>query len=152
MTLELAVLRESVVADLPGDNAFETWVTAALGGRSAGLALRIVDEDESRQLNARYRGKDKATNVLSFPADLPAAVAEALPVPPLGDLALCAPLVAREASAQGKPERNHWAHLTVHGVLHLLGHDHEDAADAERMETLERELLAGLGIPDPYVL
>ena len=150
MTIELAVLRESAAEDLPTDEEFGDWVSAALDGADASFAIRLIDEEESRRLNSQYRGKDRPTNVLSFPAQLPGEVLEQLPVPPLGDLAICAPLVAREAGDQGKPVRHHWAHLTVHGVLHLRGHDHEDPADAERMESLERELLAGFGIPDPY--
>ncbi|TNY24961.1 rRNA maturation RNase YbeY, partial [Fulvimonas soli] len=101
---------------------------------------------EGRALNRDYRGKDYATNVLSFPAELPPGMA----LPLIGDLAICAPVVAREAREQGKRERDHWAHLTVHGVLHLLGYDHIAEADAEAMETLEARILAGLGITDPY--
>ncbi len=97
-------------------------------------------------LNRRYRHRDYATNVLSFPVELPAGIA----TPLIGDLVICAPVVAREAAAQGKPARAHWAHLSVHGVLHLLGHDHIVEADATRMEALERRILATLGIADPY--
>ncbi|HKK22196.1 MAG TPA: rRNA maturation RNase YbeY, partial [Pseudohaliea sp.] len=127
---------------------FERWVAAALGGDggAAELTVRVVDEAEGRELNRRYRGKDYATNVLSFPADLPPGV----DLPLLGDLVLCAPVVAREAAGQGKLEAHHWAHLTVHGVLHLLGEDHQGDAEAERMEAAERRILAGLGMPDPY--
>src|SRR5690606_41420370 len=96
------------------------------------------------------RGKDQATNVLSFPAELPEGLPEGVHMPLLGDIVLCAPVVAREAREQGKPLAAHYAHLTVHGVLHLLGWDHEDEKDAEAMEQLEREILAGLGIDDPY--
>src|SRR5690606_16114880 len=97
-----------------------------------------------------YRSKDYPTNVLSFVSEIPAAIAEVLEERPLGDLAICAAVVRREAQEQGKPELSHWAHMTVHGVLHLLRHDHEDQAEAETMETLEREILATLGIADPY--
>ena len=110
--------------------------------------MRIVDEAEGRALNARWRGRDYATNVLSFPAELPPGVA----LPLLGDLVVCAPVVAREAAEQGKPEADHWAHLVIHGTLHLLGFDHESESDAVVMEGLERELLAGLGIGDPYAI
>ena len=137
-------------ADIPAAASFRRWVGAALRGarrrKSTELAIRIVDTDEGRALNRDYRGKDYATNVLSFPAELPSGVA----LPLIGDLAICAPVVAREAAEQGKPLRDHWAHLTVHGVLHLLGHDHIEEAQAEAMEALETRILAGLGIPDPY--
>ena len=108
---------------LPSDADFERWIGAALAGRreSAELTVRIVDEDEGARLNHRYRHKDYPTNVLSFPAQLPEGVESAL----LGDLVICAPLVMREAAEQGKPAQAHWAHLTIHGTLHLLGYDHE---------------------------
>ena len=105
-----------------------------------------MDAKEGRALNRHYRGKDYATNVLSFPADLP----EGVDLPLLGDLVICAPVVAKEAQDQGKPLAAHYAHLTVHGVLHLLGMDHEDEREAEAMEAIEREILADLGLPDPY--
>ncbi|TVS17255.1 MAG: rRNA maturation RNase YbeY [Gammaproteobacteria bacterium] len=149
MALDLALQRATACPDLlPADVAFRTWVLAALHGHreAAELVIRIVDADEGRALNAAWRGREKATNVLSFPADLPAD----LGLPVLGDLVLCAPVVASEAAEQGKPLADHYAHLTVHGVLHLLGYDHEQDADAERMEAEERRILAGLGIPDPY--
>ena len=121
---------------------------AALSGlRSrAEVAIRIVGEAESRQLNARYRHLDKATNVLSFPTD---GLAEVLP-DFLGDIAICAPLVAREAQTQGKAEEAHWSHLVVHGVLHLLGYDHDDDIQGQHMEGLERTILARLGYADPF--
>jgi probable rRNA maturation factor len=99
-----------------------------------------------RELNARYRHGDYATNVLSFPAELPAGV----DLPLLGDIVVCAPVVNREAAAQRKAPRAHWAHMLVHGTLHLLGHDHERAREAARMEALEKRVLAGLKFPDPY--
>ena len=110
------------------------------------LSIRIVDIAEGRALNRDYRGKDYATNVLSFPAELPPGVS----LPLIGDLAICAPVVAREAAEQGKDPRDHWAHMTVHGVLHLLGYDHIQDNEAEAMEALETRILAGLGIADPY--
>ena len=133
---------------IPPAADFRRWVSAALGdgAQPVELTVRVVDEAEARELNRRYRGRDYATNVLSFPAELPPGV----DLPLLGDLLLCAPVVAREAAGQGKPEAHHWAHLTVHGVLHLLGEDHQDDAQAERMEAAERRILAGLGVPDPY--
>ena len=148
MRQRIHVQRESRVPRLPSERSLRGWARAALAtGATAGeLCLRVVDEDEMRALNARYRGRDYATNVLSFPAELPAGA----PVALLGDIVLCAPVVEREACAQGKPGRAHWAHLVVHGTLHLLGHDHERPRDARRMESLEREILGAIGIPDPY--
>jgi probable rRNA maturation factor len=135
---------------LPAANSFRQWVDAALRGakyrKSAELAIRLVDSEEGRALNRDYRGKDYATNVLSFPADLPPE----LKLPLLGDLAICAPVVLREALEQGKRPRDHWAHMTVHGVLHLLGYDHIENGEAEAMEALETRILAGLSIADPY--
>ncbi|TDK33632.1 rRNA maturation RNase YbeY [Luteimonas terrae] len=137
---------------LPSAASFRKWAAAALAGRirEADLAIRLVDIDEGQSLNRHYRDKDYATNVLSFPAELPEGLPEGVRLPLLGDLVICAPVVAREAAEQGKPLNAHYAHLTVHGVLHLLGWDHEDDQEAEAMEQLEREILAGLGIDDPY--
>jgi probable rRNA maturation factor len=135
-------------AGLPAAGTLRAYAEAALAGRreDGELSVRIVDTDEGRTLNRDYRDKDYATNVLSFPAELPPGV----PLPILGDLVLCAPVIAREAEEQGKPLKHHYAHMLVHGVLHLLGHDHMDDAEAEAMEAIELEVLAGLGIPDPY--
>lgn len=137
-------------AGLPSAVSFKRWAAAACEGRilKADLAIRLVDSKEGLSLNRHYRGKDHATNVLSFPAELPAGVE--LPMPLLGDLVICAPVVAREAEEQGKQLNAHYAHLTIHGVLHLLGLDHEDAREADAMELLEREILASLGYADPY--
>jgi len=136
---------------LPAAASFRQWIDAALAGtrrrKPTELAIRLIAAAEGRGLNRRYRGRDYATNVLSFPAEPPPGVELAL----LGDLAICAPVVAREAAEQGKPLRNHYAHLTIHGVLHLLGYDHATDADAARMEALEIRILAGLGIANPYV-
>lgn len=137
-------------AGIPSPASFRQWVAAALLGakrrKPAELSIRIVDTAEGRALNRDYRGKDYATNVLSFPAELPPGVN----LPLIGDLAICAPVVVREAAEQGKKPREHWAHLTVHGTLHLLGYDHLGDAEAEAMESLETRILAGLGIADPY--
>ncbi|MGO1003431.1 rRNA maturation RNase YbeY [Lysobacter sp. Hz 25] len=137
---------------LPAANSFRKWVAAALEGRirEADLAIRVVDNKEGRSLNRHYRGRDYATNVLSFPADMPEGLPEGVRLPLLGDLVICAPVVAREAREQKKALNDHYAHLTVHGTLHLLGWDHEDEREAECMEQLEREILASLGIADPY--
>jgi probable rRNA maturation factor len=133
---------------LPSAASFRRWVVLALGARRspAELSIRVVSAPEGRRLNREYRGKDYATNVLSFPAELPAGVA----LPLLGDIVLCAPVIAREAREQGKVRSDHYAHLTVHGVLHLLGHQHERPAQARRMERIETQLLETIGIPDPY--
>jgi len=135
---------------LPSSRSFSFWVTAALAAarrRSATeLSIRLVGTREGRALNREYRGKDYATNVLSFPVDLPRGIA----LPLVGDLVICTPVVAREAREQGKPPRHHYAHLTIHGVLHLLGHDHESEKEAAKMEAIERRVLAGFGMDDPY--
>ncbi len=137
---------------IPPESAFRIWAQAALQDMDTAveLVIRIVDEEESRQLNKAYRGRDRATNVLSFPFEPPAGVpAEALGSH-LGDLVICAPVVEREATAQAKPLAAHWAHMVVHGVLHLRGFDHSDEQEARVMEDREREILDGLGISDPY--
>ena len=118
------------------------WVRAACA-RPAEVTVRFVDSEEGRTLNRDYRGKDYATNVLSFPYQSGERIS--------GDLVLCLPVVSREAADQGKPAEAHYAHMVVHGMLHLQGYDHETSqADAERMEAIERQILAGLGYPDPY--
>jgi probable rRNA maturation factor len=133
---------------LPSATSFRRWVDAALSDkrRSAELAIRLVDAAEGQQLNRDYRGKDYPTNVLSFPVKLPPGV----PLPLLGDLVLCAPVIAKEAAEQGKPLAAHYAHLTIHGVLHLLGMDHQNDLEANAMEAEETRILATLGISNPY--
>ncbi len=133
----------------PDDAQFRQWCELALRQRSGDseLTIRLVDEAEGRELNHTYRERDYATNVLSFPADVPD---EMLDIPLLGDLVICVPVVEREAVEQGKALDAHWAHLVIHGCLHLLGYDHIDDDEAEEMEALERTLLAELGHPDPY--
>ena len=150
--LDVAVGYAIPRAGIPAAVSFRKWVAAALAGRirEADLAIRIVGTREGRALNRHYRGKDYATNVLSFPAELPEGLPACVRLPLLGDLVICAPVVAREAREQRKPLAAHYAHLTVHGALHLLGWDHEDPREADCMEQLEREILAGLGLPDPY--
>lgn len=150
--LDVAINYAVPRAGIPAAVSFRKWVAAALDSRirEADLAIRIVGTKEGRALNKHYRGKDYATNVLSFPADLPESLPEGVRLPLLGDLVICAPVVAREAREQNKPIAAHYAHLTVHGALHLLGWDHDDDRDAECMEQLEREILATLGIADPY--
>jgi probable rRNA maturation factor len=146
--LELDLQRASTASG-PSDAEFRRWCELALRQRSADseMTIRLVDETEGRELNLTYRHKDYATNVLSFPADVPD---EMLDIPLLGDLVICVPVVEREAAEQGKALDAHWAHLVMHGCLHLLGYDHIDDDEAEEMEALERELLAQLGHPDPY--
>lgn len=148
MKLEINIENRSASDRLPAEDQFRRWVMAALRNRSedAELGLCLVDEDESRDLNRRYRGKDKPTNVLSFDAGLP----DGLEHPLLGDLVICAPLLQREAQEQNKDCTAHWAHLVIHGVLHLLGHDHRSEAEALEMERLETRILDGLGYDDPY--
>jgi probable rRNA maturation factor len=141
-------------AGLPAPASFRKWIAAALQNRirEADLAVRLVGAREGRALNRHYRGKDYATNVLSFPAETDEVkLPKGVTMPLLGDLVLCAPVIAREAREQKKPLLAHYAHLTVHGTLHLLGWDHGDDREAECMEQLEREILAGMGVEDPYV-
>lgn len=148
MTLRIDVQVAGTRSGLPGVAKFRHWARSALAGRrrDAELSIRIVDSAESRALNRRYRGQDKATNVLAFPAELPPELA----LPLLGDLVICREVVEAEAVAQAKPPDAHWAHMVIHGTLHLVGFDHETTAEAEAMEALEAEILAELGWPDPY--
>lgn len=140
--------------EAPDDDSFSCWVTAALAATTAvtsadeppELSIRVTDREEMAALNLKYRGKAGATNVLSFPTDLPPDVETGL----LGDIVICAPLVCEQAVAQHKSARAHWAHLTVHGVLHLLGYDHMEDHEAETMEALEVKVLSTLGFSDPY--
>lgn len=138
---------------LPRRQTLRRWAQAALM-RDAEVTLRFVDEDEGRTLNRDYRGKDYATNVLTFTYDIPPSASSFTPhpLPISGDIVLCAPVVAREAAAQGKPCEAHYAHLVVHGLLHLQGYDHEDERQAIAMEAVESFILRRLGYPDPYVV
>jgi probable rRNA maturation factor len=140
----------------PPKKDIAAWASAALGRKAKGreLAVRVVGAAESRKLNARYRGKDKPTNVLSFPA-MPFSLMNGAPAPsdeprPLGDLVICSKVVDDEAREQRKALRAHWAHLVVHGALHLIGYDHERPADARRMERREVAVLKQLGFSNPY--
>jgi probable rRNA maturation factor len=140
---------------IPDESELEGWVEAAVdsSGRvdpgEMEVAIRIVDPDEIRTLNREYRGKDYATNVLSFPAGEIAGLPAGEPRL-LGDIVICAAVVAREAREQGKEPADHWAHMIVHGTLHLLGFDHETDAEAAVMEKLETRILAGKSVTDPY--
>lgn len=144
--LSLSVQYAAKPEGVPTRAQFRRWVKAALR-QDAEIALRIVDEEEGRVLNRDYRGKDYATNVLTFVYDDEFSDAEA---PLAGDIVLCAPVVAREAVQQEKPIEAHYAHLTVHGVLHLQGYDHESDEEARQMEALEIQIVTKLGYADPY--
>ncbi len=145
LDVQLACEAESV----PTPEQLLSWAAAALEPEYQGaeLVLRIVDEAESAELNETYRGKCGPTNVLSFPFEMPPEVED---LKLLGDLVVCAPVIAREAREQSKTDSAHWAHMVVHGVLHLQGYDHQSTDEAAEMEALERKLLAGLGFDDPY--
>lgn len=134
--------------NVPSEEAFRRWVVAALPGdrQHSELTIRVVGYEESRQLNSAYRNKDHPTNVLSFPADIPVE----LDVPFLGDLIVCAPVVEQEAREQNKTLEAHWAHMIVHGTLHLLGFDHIEDEQANAMEALETQILMGLHFAPPY--
>ncbi|MBK9951136.1 MAG: rRNA maturation RNase YbeY [Candidatus Competibacteraceae bacterium] len=149
MSLELDLQVALDMPGLPAETDLHRWAEAALAGanyqKDAELTIRIVNEAESTALNETYRRKQGPTNVLSFPFESPPEVESSL----LGDIVICAPVVLREAVSQGKTLAAHWAHLVAHGVLHLLGYDH-DEEQADAMESLEIHILAGLGYPDPY--
>jgi probable rRNA maturation factor len=136
----MIVQRASRASHIPPDRTLRKWAAAVLPA-DAQVTVRFVAEAEGRRLNREWRGKDYATNVLSFPYSRR---------PLEGDLVICAPVVAREAKAQGKRVEAHHAHLLIHGCLHLMGMDHEEDAQARRMENRERRLLAALGFADPY--
>ena len=149
LTLDLQIATTATA--LPSADQLRDWVSAVMSAdaidlNSAELSVRLVDIDESQALNHQYRGKDKPTNVLSFPAELP----EGVDLPLLGDLVICAPVVADEACQQNKALNAHWAHMLIHGTLHLLGFDHIEDTEAEEMEQLETQLLIQLGFPAPY--
>lgn len=135
--------------NLPSQEQLAQWATAAVQTPSAELELtiRLVDQAESQQLNYTYRGKDKPTNVLSFPFESPPEIA----LPLLGDLVICRQVVEQEAKEQNKPLLAHWAHMVVHGCLHLQGYDHIEEQEAEQMESLETQIMQRLGFADPYL-
>ena len=144
--LQMACEQES---GLPTAEQIEQWATAAVQPQSdeVEMTVRIVDEAESHALNLNYRGKDRPTNVLSFPFECP----DEVELPLLGDLVICRQVVEREAQEQDKPVMAHWAHMVVHGSLHLLGYDHIEDDEAEEMESLEAQIMTGLGFADPYL-
>ena len=144
------------LGDIPSEEDFGHWVSTALmhidiaATEEQSLCIRVVDEEEISALNHTYRNKEGSTNVLSFPQDIPDFVTEATQEKALGDILLCAPVVARQAQEQDKEMIAHWAHLTVHGVLHLLDYDHEKPEEAEAMESIEIAILHQLGFANPY--
>ena len=144
--LQIACEQES---GLPTAEQIEQWATAAVEPQSdeVEMTVRIVDEAESHALNLNYRGKDRPTNVLSFPFECP----DEVELPLLGDLVICRQVVEREAQEQEKPLMAHWAHMVVHGSLHLLGYDHIEDDEAEEMESLETQIMTRLGFADPYL-
>ncbi|MAA95724.1 MULTISPECIES: rRNA maturation RNase YbeY [unclassified Arsukibacterium] len=147
-TLDLQLASDA--GGIPTEADFQCWLNAAVQPfqAKAEVTVRVVDNPESQQLNLQYRSKDKPTNVLSFPFQAPAG----LELPLLGDLVICAPVVQAEALEQHKTLNDHWAHMVVHGCLHLLGFDHINDDDAAEMEAEEIQILAALGINNPYLL
>lgn len=150
MAITLDLQLASSAANLPSAEQVQQWLDAAIlpFQADAEVTIRIVDNAESQQLNLTYRGKEKPTNVLSFPFQAPPGIE----LPLLGDLVISAPVVEAEAAAQGKPLHAHWAHMVVHGSLHLLGFDHINDDEAEEMEAEEVTILQQLGFPNPYLL
>ena len=148
MIIDLQIACEQETG-LPTAEQIEQWATAAVQPQSdeVEMNVRIVDEAESHALNLNYRGKDRPTNVLSFPFECP----DEVELPLLGDLVICRQVVEREAQEQEKPLIAHWAHMVVHGSLHLLGYDHIEDDEAEEMESLETQIMIGLGFVDPYL-
>ena len=146
--VDLQIATENIEG-LPTEEQIVQWATAAVQpeGDEVEMTVRIVDEAESHELNLTYRGKDRPTNVLSFPFECPDEVELLL----LGDLVICRQVVEREAAEQEKPLMAHWAHMVVHGCLHLLGYDHIEDDEAEEMESLETQIMQGLGFDDPYL-
>ena len=153
MRAEFEIQRATTSVNTPDDEQFECWINAVVPVRDCrfSLTIRIVDEQEAQRFNLEYRNRDYATNVLSFPAELPEGLPAEVRQSQLGDLLICAPVVEREASEQKKLEDDHWAHLTIHGILHLMGYDHEQPDEAVVMESLETEILKKIGVSDPYL-
>ncbi len=154
MQLEID-LQRACDTDVPAEEIIHQWISAALVGANyiydTEITVRIVDSESIQQLNNRYRHKDKPTNVLSFPFEIPPGLTRNNVGGLLGDLVICADIVAQEAAQQQKSGQEHWAHLIIHGCLHLLGYDHTTEPDAVKMEALEIDLLASLGYSNPYV-
>jgi probable rRNA maturation factor len=148
MTDDIEIQRVFSTGYTPNDENFSEWFNLVIKKlqKHGTLVVRLVDEVESRELNQQYRGKDSSTNVLSFPFEAPPNIEDNH----LGDLVICVPVVNREAVEQNKSANHHWAHIVIHGILHLLGYDHMNDSDAMKMEKLEIDLLATLGISNPY--
>ena len=146
--VDLQIATENIEG-LPTEEQIAQWATAAVQPEwdEVEMTVRIVDEAESHELNSTYRGKDRPTNVLSFPFECP----DEVELPLLGDLVICRQVVEREAAEQEKPLMAHWAHMVVHGSLHLLGYDHIEDDEAEEMESLETQIMQGLDFDDPYL-
>lgn len=146
-------IQQTIAKELmPSSSQLKKWAKKTLQEKipSAELTIRVVDEAEISELNSTYRHKNYATNVLSFPSDLPPEMNDGIPL--LGDIVICAAVVNQEALSQHKTPDAHWAHMIVHGTLHLLGFDHEDAHEADLMEAEEITILAALGFPNPYLV
>ncbi len=149
-TVAVQIQHASECDTAPTDDTLRAWIATAVDATRHGeMTLRIVAEAESADLNKRYRGHEGPTNVLAFPAEAVRFAMEG-DLSPIGDLVICAPLLAREAREQGKTPEAHWAHVVIHGALHLIGYDHETNQQAQLMEARERELMASFGYPDPY--
>jgi len=148
MTIIVDIQMASASEEAPDPQSIERWVGAAIGNQreSTELSVRIVDDEEGQLFNEQFRGSSGATNVLSFPFENESPE----PLPLIGDIVICAPVVAKEAVEQNKALNAHWAHMIIHGVLHLLGYDHQDDAEAAIMEALETEIMQKLGFPPPY--
>ncbi len=163
MPLELDIQNPAELNNIPCNESLLLWVDSALQEKltntAISLVLRVVDAAESQSLNTQFRQKNSPTNVLSFPFEMPQEIPELGTLNPaenlirhLGDLVLCAPIIEQEALQQGKTLTQHWAHMIIHGMLHLQGYDHLETSQAEEMETLEIDILKQLGFPDPYVI
>ena len=143
MGVDITIQFVSADPCVPGENDILYWARAALDGKQGEVTIRIIDEAEMRSLNYRWRKLDSPTNVLSFPLHDAGS-------PMLGDVVICAPVLGRETAQQGKTAHAHWAHIIIHGILHLMGYDHGKDTDAARMEAKETAILQNLGFPDPY--
>ncbi|ALO46794.1 rRNA maturation RNase YbeY [Pseudohongiella spirulinae] len=160
-TVTVDIIRDEVFDDAPDDTQIARWCElaqqqagpslAAADARPVQLVVRLVGKEVSAELNSHFRHKNSATNVLSFPGDLPSVVTDHLEYIPLGDLLICPEVLRTEAQEQHKSLADHWAHILVHGVLHLNGFDHQNDADAEKMETLEINILAQMAVANPYI-
>lgn len=164
MTIDVEVQYVSDAENIPDQAQIQYWVESALTfskkkerekeeknkNKQSEVVVRVVDREESAQLNQQYRGKQGATNVLSFPFEMPDEVKESGDMNLLGDLVICASVVEEQAQEQGKELLAHWAHMVVHGCLHLIGYDHQEPGEAEKMESLETGVLTEMGFPQPY--